>query len=89
MGANEDVLEGVLGVGAGSAEHLGGIRQQADAVAVVNRAKRVVGAGAEECDELVVGVEAQDGDRNCQPRSRDRCGAWEGGGFHSLARLPL
>jgi hypothetical protein len=54
VGADEDVLQCVLGVGPGSAEHLCGIGQQADPVAVVNRAERVVGAGAEECYELVV-----------------------------------
>ncbi len=86
MGTDEDVLQGVLGVGARTAEHLGGIRQQPYAVAVVDRAEGFVGASSEERDELVVGVKPEHRARHRQPWSRNGCGAWEGGGFHWLAR---
>ena len=61
VGAHEDVLQHVLGVLARvPREHLAHVGEQALAVAVVEHAERLVGAGAEQGDELLVGAQAQE-----------------------------
>ena len=54
VSAQEDVLEGVLGVAVGAAQHLARVGEQAAAVAVVDDAEGVVGAGAKQRHELFV-----------------------------------
>ena len=54
VGAQEHVLQHVLGVGARAAEHLARVGEQPLAVAVVDDAEGLVVAGAEERHELVV-----------------------------------
>ena len=60
-GAHEHVLQHVLGVLARVArEHLAHVGEQPLAIAVVQHAERVVGAGAEQRDELLVGAQAEE-----------------------------
>ena len=59
VGAHEDVLQRVLGVGPRAGEHLARVGEQPRAVAVVDDAEGLVVAGAEEGDELLVGAQAQ------------------------------
>ena len=63
VGAQEDVLQDVLGVRARAAQHLARVGEQALAVAVVDGPERVVVAHPEERDELVVGRAAAAADR--------------------------
>ena len=69
----EDVLEHVLGVAARAAEHLARVGEQPLAVPIVDRPERVVVAGPEQRDELVVGAQRQQstGDR-CSVQARRR-----------------
>ncbi len=60
VSAQEDVLHGVLGVGARPRQHLTRVGEQADAVAVVDRAEGVLAARSEEGDELVIGSQPQE-----------------------------
>ena len=72
--AHEHVLQHVLGVLARVAgEHLAHVGEQALAVAVVQHAERLVGAGAEEGDELLVGAEPQERRGERQPAQSGRC----------------
>jgi hypothetical protein len=59
VGAQEDVLQDVLGIRAGGAEHLARVGQQALAIAVVDRPERVVVAHPEERYQLIVGPQSQ------------------------------
>ena len=59
VGAQEDVLQRVLGILARSAQHLTGVGEQPLAVAIVDRPERVVVAAAEERDELLVRPQAR------------------------------
>jgi hypothetical protein len=54
VGAQEHVLQRVLGIRARPGEHLARVREQAGPVAVVDDAEGVVAAGPEEGDELLV-----------------------------------
>ena len=58
VGAQEDVLHDVLGLGV-PAQHVAHVGEQALVVAVVERAERVLAAGAEEREQLLVGAQAQ------------------------------
>ena len=84
--AHEHVLQHVLGVLARMRrEHLAHVREQPLAVAVVEHAERLVGACAEERDELLVGAQPQQRGGKREPTQS----SWrvQRGGFHSL-RLP-
>ena len=59
IGAQEDVLQDVLGVRARAAQHLARIGEQALAVAVVDGPEGIVVAHPEERHELVVAAQAQ------------------------------
>ena len=59
VGAQEDVLQDVLGVRARGAEHLARIGEQPLAIAVVDGPERIVEAHPEERHELVVGPQPQ------------------------------
>ena len=60
VGADEHVLHHVLGVLArAGGEHLAHVGEQPLAVAVVDRAERVVAAGAEQGEQLLVGAQPQ------------------------------
>jgi hypothetical protein len=59
VGAQKDVLQHVLGVGARAAEHLARVGEEPLAVAVVDDPERLVMAGAKERHELVVGPQPQ------------------------------
>ena len=60
VGTHEHVLQDVLGVLARTApEHLAHVREQPLAVAVVDHAERLVVAGAEQRQQLVVGANPQ------------------------------
>jgi hypothetical protein len=54
VGPDEHLLQGILGVGRRSAQHLPRVREQAHAVAIVDRPERVIGPGAEERYQLIV-----------------------------------
>jgi hypothetical protein len=66
VGAQEHVLQGVLGVGPRARQHLARVGEQPLAVAVVDDAERVVVAHPEQRDQLVVAAQAQErtGGRN-------------------------
>src|SRR5262249_17455944 len=59
VGAQEHVLEGVLGVRARPGQHLPRVREQALAVAVMNDAERLLAARAKQSHELVVRPQAK------------------------------
>ena len=67
VGAEEDVLHDVLGLGV-PAQHVAHVGEQALVVAVVHHAERVLAAGAEEGEQLLVG-----------PQAQQRRGEWSGG----------
>jgi hypothetical protein len=60
VGAQEDVLQHILGVGPRAAEHLARVGEQPRAIAVVDRAERLVVAHPEEGHQLVVGAETKE-----------------------------
>ena len=75
VGAHEHVLQHVLGVLARAGrEHLAHVGEQPLAVAVVDDAERLVVAGAEQRDELLVGAQAQQ--RAAEREAAECCGAW-------------
>jgi hypothetical protein len=80
--AEEDILQRVLGVGARAAEHLARVGQQAGPIAIVDDAEGVVGAGPEQCHQLLVGAQPQQRDRNRE--AADRYRGLEGRGFHEF-----
>jgi hypothetical protein len=59
VGPHEDVLQHVLGVLPRASEHLAGVGEEPLLVAVHEHGERVVGARAEQGDELVVGAQPQ------------------------------
>ena len=70
VGAHEHVLHDVLGVLArAGGEHLAHVREQPLPVAVVDRAERLLAAGAEERQQLLVGAEPQPAGRRAEPGS--------------------
>ena len=85
VGAQEDVLQRVLGVLARAAEHLAGVDEQPLAVAVVDDAEGRVVAGAEEGDELLVGSQPQQRRRDRDPVECGGCS--ERSGLH--VRIPV
>ena len=85
VGAQEDVLQRVLGVLARAAEHLAGVDEQPLAVAVVDDAEGRVVAGAEEGDELLVGSQPQKRRRDRDPVECGGCS--ERSGLH--VRIPV
>ena len=73
VGAQEDVLEGVLGVGARAREHLADVGEEPLAVAVVDDAERLVVARPEERDELLVAAQLEQGRRQRETAEASRC----------------
>ena len=74
VGADEDVLQHVLGVLArAGAQHLAHVGEQPLAVAVVDDAERLVAAGAEQREQLLVGAQAQQRRAERQPGQAHRC----------------
>ena len=62
VGADEHVLQHVLGVlPRAGAQHLPHVGEQPLAIAVVDRAERVVAARAEECEQLLVRAQPEQG----------------------------
>jgi cytochrome c-type biogenesis protein len=82
VGANEDLLDGVLGVGRAGGEHLPRIGEHARAVAVVDDAERVLVTGPEQGHELLVGAQPQQRCAEPEPGTLQSGGCWEGRGFH-------
>jgi hypothetical protein len=82
VGADEDLLNGVLSVLGRAGQHLARVREQPLAVAVVDHPEGILVAGSEKRHELLVGPDAQErsADRDPCPREAYRC--WDGGGFH-------
>jgi hypothetical protein len=67
---HEDLLNGVLGVGPGAAEHLTCVDEQPVPVTVVDDAEGIVVTRPEERDELLVGANSQQRSAKRDPRSR-------------------
>ena len=82
VGAHEDLLDGVLGVGGARGEHLTRVGEHPRAVAVVDDPEGILAAGAEQGHELVVGTQAQQRRAEPEPCARQTNGCWESGGFH-------
>ena len=81
VGADEDLLDGVLGIGAGAGEHLTRVGEQPRPVAVMDDPEGLLVAGAEERDQLLVGAQSQERHAKSDSRSRQSY-RWECGGFH-------
>ncbi len=77
IGANEDILEGVLGVLA-AREHLAGIREQTLVIALVDRPECLVVPGPEQRHQLLIGAEAQEGHSHRDPPRGHRGRSLEG-----------
>ena len=74
VGADEHVLENVLGVlPRASAQHLAHVREQPLAVAIVDRVERLVAAGPEQSQQLLIGAKAQQRRAKRQARQAGRC----------------
>ena len=78
VGAQEDVLHDVLGLGV-PAQHVAHVGEQALVVAVVEHAERVLAAGAEEREQLLVGAQPQQ-------RRGEWTGERDGGGHCAMER---
>jgi hypothetical protein len=72
VGADEDVLEGVLRVLPRAGEHLARVGEEPLAVAVVDRPEGLVAPGPEQSDELVVAAEPQESRREGDSREPGR-----------------
>jgi hypothetical protein len=83
VGAHEHLLHGVLGVDRGARQHLPRIGEHPLAIAIVDDPERVLVAGSEQRDELLVGADPEQRatDRNPCPR-QSTCRCWDGGSFH-------
>src|SRR5205814_9054119 len=79
VGAQEDVLERVLGVGPRSRQHLAHVGEQPLAVAVVDDPVRLVVTSPEQRHQLLVGPQPQKRPVERDPRDAERC--LESGGF--------
>jgi hypothetical protein len=74
VGADEDVLQHVLGVLARSrAQHLTHIGEQPLAVAVVDHPERLVAAGPEQREQLLVRTQTEQRRAEGQPCQSHRC----------------
>ena len=78
VGAQEDVLHDVLGLGV-PAQHVAHVGEQAVVVAVVDEAEGVLAAGSEEREQLLVGAQAQQ-------RRGQWTGEGDGGGHCAMKR---
>ncbi len=82
VGADEHVLERVLGVVARARQHLARIREQPLAVPVVDDAERLIVPGPEQLDELFIRAQTKQRRSDGDPRPRETGGGLESGGFH-------
>ena len=86
--ADEDVLEGILGVLA-VRKHLPRVGEQTLAVAIVDDPEGVFLAGAKQRHELLVGAQAEKSRPNLSPSPGYGCRCGEGGRFHLKPVLTL
>ncbi len=78
---HEHVLESIFGV-LPAGQHLPRVRHQALVIALVNRGEGFVVAGPEQCDQLLVGPEAQERDPDGDPMPTESRRRLESGRFH-------
>ena len=74
VGAHEHVLQHVLGVLTRTcAQHLAHVREQPLAITVVDRAERLVAAGPEQREQLLVRTQPEQRRAERQPGQAHRC----------------